>query len=313
MFCRLSRNSRVERILLVSLTNIGDVIMTFPVFDVLRERFPQAEISLVVGPKARGLLEDNPHVQKLYVYDKRAGLKERWHWLQTLRKENFDLLVDLRNSMLPFLVKAGAVTPPVFFRQVKGHMKDLHMGRLDLVLDEVSAARSRLAFYISSAKDKHAQDLLGGVDEYVVLAPGAADDRKRWPADRFAALLDYLTEQYKVPVVLVGDGRDAMIAESMLSAPHSHVVNITGQTDLPSLGAVLRGARLAITNDSGIMHMASYMNTPVIALFGPTDPDLYGPWSSNRYVLRQGVSMSGISVEDVCSAVDDWFHGHALV
>ncbi len=124
MFSRLSKRSKVEKILLVSLSNIGDVILTFPVFDVLRERFPDAEISVVVGPKAKGLLEDNPHIYRLYVYDKRAGVAEQWRWLKSVRSQSFDVVVDLRNSMMPFLVKGRVVTPPVLGRQMRCHMKD---------------------------------------------------------------------------------------------------------------------------------------------------------------------------------------------
>ncbi|MBF0122321.1 MAG: glycosyltransferase family 9 protein [Candidatus Omnitrophica bacterium] len=313
MFSRLSSKSKVEKILLVSLTNIGDVILTFPVFDVLRERFPEAEISVVVGPKARSLLEDNPHVYRLYVYDKRASVKEQWRWLRSVRSQDFDLVVDLRNSMMPFLVKGRVLTRPVLGCKPKCHMKDKHMGRLDLVLKDVTPSRSRLALYVSSSDEKYAHGLLKGRKDYVVLAPGAADDRKRWSEERFAEIGKYLMRNYKAGIVIVGDKNDAKIAERLLKNGSQGIVNIAGQTNLPQLGAVLKGAKLAITNDSGIMHMASYLNIPVIALFGPTDPECYGPWSGNRYVLRQGPSMEKIQVADVCSAIDDWFHGHAAI
>lgn len=313
MFSKLSAGSGVEKILLVSLSNIGDVILTFPVFDVLRERFPSAEISVVIGPKAKGLLADNPHVSRLYIYDKRATLSEKWRWLQSVRSQSFDMVVDLRNSMMPFLVKGRIVTRPEFGCSARCHMKAKHMHRLSLVLDDVASSENRLALYISSQDEKRARDLLKGHADYIVLAPGAADQRKRWPEDRFGEVLSYLTGQYKARVVIVGDKTDAKIAQGLLRNAPDGAINIAGETTLPQLGAVLKGARMALTNDSGIMHMASYLNTPVVALFGPTSPDLYGPWSSNRYVLQSGGVMEGIEVADVCSAIDDWFHGHALI
>lgn len=311
MFSRLSKSSRVKRVLLVSLSNIGDVILTFPVFDVLRERFPDADISVVVGPKAHGLLQNNPHIYRLFIYNKRALWAEKWHWLQDLRAQEFDLVVDLRNSFLPFLVKGSVTTWPVWGKRFSGHMKDKHLSRLKSVLENVEPPQNKCAFYISSADEKHARESLQIDGDYVVVAPGAADHRKCWPEDRFARVISYLKECHKTRVVIVGDKKDAEIAQRALSGLGSGVVNVAGGTTLPQLGAILKGARLAVTNDSGIMHMASYLHVPVIALFGPTDPDLYGPWSGNQYVLRQGESMEGIQVEDVCSAIDDWFHGHA--
>lgn len=111
------------KILFITLSNIGDVILTFPVFDALHERFPDARISVVLGPKAKALFEGNPFVDQLVVFDKRSTLKEKWRWLRELRRERFDLVVDLRNSMMPYLVRRSGVSRPSAPFKKPGHKK----------------------------------------------------------------------------------------------------------------------------------------------------------------------------------------------
>ena len=80
-------------------------------------------------------------------------------------------------------------------------------------------------------------------------------------------------------------------------------INLCGRTSLLQLAAVLAGADLALVNDSGIMHLASYLDRPVVALFGPTDPFYYGPWGSSCVVLRKGLSMAEIKTADVIAVL----------
>jgi heptosyltransferase III len=294
----------VRNILLVSLSNIGDVILTFPVFDTLCDRFPDAKISLVIGPKARGLFEDNPRVGRLFILEKRSSVKDKVRWLRDLRREKFDLVVDLRNSMLPFLVRSKRATRPALSRVKDMHMKDKHFRRLRLVVKDAYPAEERFAFYANEHDRHRTRLILSGAKNYVVVAPGAADHRKRWGLSRFAALIRHLAVDCKVRVVVVGDRKDAREAERMFRKLPGGVMNLCGLTTLKELGVILQGARLAILNDSGIMHLASYLNVPVVALFGPTDPALYGPWSRKSVVIRRGKDMDSIPVSEVVEIVD---------
>ena len=300
------------KILLISLSNIGDVILTFPVFDALRERFPHAKIAVVVGPKARPLMEGNPCMDRLFVFEKRSTLKEKWDWLKILRRERFDLVVDLRNSMIPFFVRGRKATRPAFPLRKVGHMKDEHFSRLKLIVKDVLPAKGRYALYDDKEDRLGAQAHLLGIKDYIVVAPGAADDRKRWPLDRFAKMITYLVKMCHAQVVVVGDQKDGRAAQLMFRKLPNGVINVCGSTTLRELAAILKGAKLALLNDSGIMHMASYCNIPVIALFGPTDPLRYGPWSDRSLAIRRGKSMDTILVEDVCSALDTFLSHEEL-
>jgi ADP-heptose:LPS heptosyltransferase len=302
MFSKLSRSSKIKRILVVSLSNIGDVVLTLPVVDVLRAAFPAAEFHLIIGPKARTMFEGNPFITRVIIYNKKMSWREKLSWFWSLRSLRFDLVVDLRNSMLPFLLNAGTVTPPAV-ASFHGHMKAKHLARLALVFDRGDVVADRVAITLSPQQMACVDTLVHGWRDYALVAPGAADTRKRWTEEGFLQVVRHLHLQGK-KVVLVGDQNDKVIGSRIAAAFSEGVLDLCGQTTLVELSGVIARAAFAVTNDSGIMHMASYFDRPVVALFGRTDPFFYGPWSSRCVVLRKGVTMQDIAPQDVIIEVD---------
>jgi heptosyltransferase III len=302
MFFRLSRSSKVERILLISLSNIGDVVLTFPVLDSLRAAFPQASLHVVVGPKAAGLLEGNPNIERVIPFNKKMPLVEMWQWVSKLRRERYDIVIDLRNSVIPFFLGAKVMTPPSFSKPFT-HMKQKHLKRLRDVFPEIEGSPDRYAVYFSSGSQEAVHGLVGGRQGYVLLAPGAADPRKRWNEDGFRAVIHYLRKQDRA-IVLVGDPQDALVSRRFMEEFPEGVIDLCGKTSLLELAGVVARGSFAITNDSGIMHLASYFDKPVLALFGPTDPFFYGPWGAKAVALRRGISVDDIKPSDVIVALD---------
>jgi heptosyltransferase III len=298
------------KILFITLSNIGDVILTFPVFDALHERFPRSKISVVVGPKAKSLFEDNPLIDRLIIFEKRSTLKEKWRWIRELRREKFDLVVDLRNSMMPYLVGGRKATRPAGFLKKIRHKKDEHFRRLKQVVKDAHSSSKRYVLSEAVLALKESLPQLKDINDYVVVSPGAADPRKRWPHGHLAKVITYLVKTCHEKVVMVGDKADDRVADMMFQRLPDGVINLCGQTSLVELAVVLRKAKLALLNDSGIMHLASYMNIPIVALFGPTDPRHYGPWSGRSITIHRGMKMDMIPVEDVTSAVGT-FLSHA--
>lgn len=277
---------KVRSVLFISLSNIGDVVLTFPVFDALCENYPQAIFSVVISPKAKSFFDEHPRVKKVHILEKQAGVKAKVKWLSDLRREKFDLVVDLRNSFLPFMVRSRHRTRPVFAGEQKGHMRDRHLRRLSTVLKGIPLARDRHALYRSGTQETSALAKLKGFRKFVMLAPGAADARKQWPVEGFSQVIRFLLSELKVPVVIVGDRKDAKIVSQHIDVENDNILNLCGQTTLKELAVCIAQARLALVNDSGIMHLASYLDIPTIALFGPTDPQLYGPWGRKSTWLR---------------------------
>ncbi len=304
MLSRFFKPLKVRTILFISLSNIGDVILTFPVFDALCEAYPDALFAVVVSPKAKFFFEGNPRVKKVYILEKQAGIRAKVRWLADLRREKFDLVVDMRNSMLPFMVRSRRRTYPVFSGERTGHMRDRHLRRLRTVLKDIPLARDRHVLHSVKGEEESALALLKGIRGFVLVAPGAADARKQWTPDGFAQVVRYLINEVNVPVVIAGDRKDAKSAELVLKDISSGVLDLCGKTSLKELAYVVSKARLAVVNDSGVMHLASYLDIPTVALFGPTDPDLYGPWGKNsRWLRSPSGRMADLSPRMVVDAV----------
>ncbi len=323
MSLKLSKKSTIKKILLISLTNIGDVILTFPVMDVLKEDFPSAKLSVIIGPKAESLLRGNPSFDKVYVFNKHQSLYKSFWWMLELRQEQFDLVIDLRNTVIPFFISPSYRTSLCSHKMnFDGHRTQKHLHRLKSVYDfDVDNNYERYFIFISEKDEKYVDDLieaekLDGV-RYVVVAPGAADSSKRWGEEKFASVCDHLSTNYGIKIIFIGSDEDYQIAQGVAGLMQSKSLNVCGRTSLVQLAALMRHCFFALVNDSAPMHLASYLNIPVFALFGPTDPLHYGPWSQQSSFLRKNHScpacrgskggarhscMDTISSDEVCSA-----------
>ncbi len=286
----LSARSEIHKILVVSLSNIGDVVLTLPVVDILRNDFPEAQLSLVVGPKAQTLFQGNPHIHQLHIFDKKQPFWITLSWVLQLRAQSFDLVVDLRNTAIPFLISPRYRTPCLVNQNTPTHMRQKHLQHLRTAYPYTLESNKRYAVTVSSGDTTSVQKTLtqafGDCPQYIVVAPGAADQAKRWPIDCFIEVCYWLVKHDDWKVVCVGDKNDRGAAERLKQVLMGNVVNLCGQTSLLELAAVLQGAFLAIVNDSAPMHLASYLDVPVLALFGPSDPQRYGPWGANGHYLR---------------------------
>jgi heptosyltransferase-2 len=321
MCAKLLKKSGPKRILVVSQTNIGDVVLTCPVIDILRRDFPQAKIDVVTGPKAVSLFADNPEI-RVKVFDKQAPLRQKWAWVLDLCQEHYDCVVDLRRTALVFFLRPRYATPLIFFKTIQGHKKDIHLNRLSQVYDFDTTSPRQYAVLTTKEDEqffeKTVVPALQGRN-FVVIAPGAADSAKRWHSQGFAAVADYLSATKKV--VFVGDAKDAGIVEDIQGRMKSSSVSLAGKINLRQLAFVLKKCSWAMTHDSGVMHLACYFNVPVLALWGPTDINRYAPWSSKSAVVRRNEKcprcrdpkskgshhcMSFITVEDVLNVIKQY-------
>jgi heptosyltransferase-1/heptosyltransferase-2 len=285
MFFKLSKNSSVKKILVVSLTNIGDILAICPAMDILLNDFPGVKLSIVVGPKGRSLFEENPNIDRVYIYDKHAGIKEKLDWFSILRKERFDVVVDFRNSFLPFLLDTATRTPPELFMPKGIHLIDKHLLRLKSIYNFLNRAESRKAIVILPKDRLHVDALVGGHltrgEKFVLVAPVAADSAKTWHPQGFAKICDGLIAKYGIKVIMVGGREDETVMNDIQSQMKYPILTLAGRTNLVQVAELVNRSLFSVVHDSGIMHLASYFDRQVLALFGPTDPRLSGPWSAN--------------------------------
>lgn len=289
----------INKILFITLSNIGDCILTLPALDAVRENFPHAEITVISGPRPKEIFENNPNIKKLIIFDKRSSHKDRIKLLRELKREQFDVIIDLRNSffgaLLPARFKTSAFTKlPKDIR----HMKDVHLFKVRSVLKSILNKFNMVSkekIFSASAKDRQYIDNIlehsgvTGKDKVIVLSPGARSHIKRWGQERFAELADALIEEIGAKVVLAGSKEDSAVAKFVSAHCKNAVIDLSGKTSISELAALLERSSLIITNDSANLHLASYLEVPVVAVFGPTDESKYGPWSKKNAVVRKHI------------------------
>ncbi|MGE5197291.1 MAG: lipopolysaccharide heptosyltransferase II [Deltaproteobacteria bacterium] len=290
----------IDKILFITLSNIGDVILTLPVLDVLKENFPGAKITVFTGLRPKQIFDDNDAIDKVVIYNKQAPFKEKIALFFALRKEKFDMVVDLRTSLLgafiPARYKTGLLS--VIPKNIV-HMKDRHLYKIKYLMHKVRKQVNwdapKQALRISAQDEEYAEDLLrrnqitAQDDNIIVVSPGARSYAKRWPSDRFLTFSLLLREEFGAKVILVGDNEDASLTRQMSVKSGRVLADLGGQTNLPQLACVLKKARLVVTNDSGVLHMASYLNVPVLAIFGISSERKYGPWSDSSAVVKKDI------------------------
>ncbi len=317
MCAKLLKKSGPRRILVVSQTNIGDVVLTCPVIDILRRDFPQAKMDVVTGPKTVSLFVDNPYFC-IKVFDKQAPLRQKFAWFSDLYQAHYDCVVDLRRTALAFFLAPRYATPLFSGQSFKGHKKDMHLDRLRQVYDFDVLSEKQYAVLTTKEDEEFFERAVAPAlqgQSFIVIAPGAADSAKRWHSQGFAAVADHLSAIHKI--VFVGDAKDAEIIDDIQGRMKSPSVSLAGKINLRQLAFVLKKCSWAMAHDSGVMHLACYFNVPVVALWGPTDINKYAPWSSKSVIVRRNEKcrrcrypkskgthncMSFIEVEDVINA-----------
>jgi len=268
----------IKQILVITLSNLGDVIMTTPVMTSLKEATPNAKMTVVVGPKAKGLLERSTLIQNLVVYDKKAALSEKIKFLKELRKNKYDLVVDLRNTAIPFLVSCKKRSP-VFRSHKKRNKREAHLEVLEWMKLPITEAKPFDFFHEEDLKhlfNKLEKKSIPEREGWILVAPGAASERKRWSAENFREVVKHLALETQKSVLLVGAPEERKITEEVVHNMPLNVKEVCGETSLRESAALISKASLVICNDSAMMHLAFELGRPTVGIFGPTDHMKYG-------------------------------------
>lgn len=295
-----------SKILFITLSNVGDVILSLPALDSLIAAYPKAEITVLCGKRASGLFEGNFYIKKCIAYNNK-NFFNRLKLLFELKKDEYELVVDLKNSALPLFLKANHKTYPWFNAPRKTvHMKDRHLHKVSkfiryLNLPKDSDIFLRKSLYISN-EDRKIRDsfladaMISSGDKFVIIASGGRSHIKRWPPEKFSGLCNRLTEELKIKIAIVGDKDDLETCGAVKGNIKYPVLDLCGRTSLKALASFIERADLIISNDSAVMHLASYLDRPIVAIFGPTDDKKYGPWSKHFEIARTSLPCSPCKV-----------------
>lgn len=309
-----------RRVLVLRLGNLGDIIVALPAFHALRALYPEAHLSLLTSPTRRGapgarevLAHDDTFHEMLVYYEDESGkpafLRRLRAWV---REQAPDLVVALPDDMarLRNLGKHLALLSTCGVRRVVGmrivpHAESLggQTPRLLRVLAPLGRVAEEPFPWIRVPDEAHAY--AGGLvathggSPLIGMQCGAKRSTNRWPADRFAALGRQLVSERGATIVLTGSPGERELTASVAAAIGPGVIDCAGKTDIPQLAALAACCRCFVTNDTGTMHVAAAMGTPVIALM--SGRDFEGRWSphgSAHTLLRKPIECSPCLAEE---------------
>ncbi|HJT22201.1 MAG TPA: lipopolysaccharide heptosyltransferase II [Nitrospira sp.] len=301
-----------RRILFIKPSSLGDIVHAMPTLSLLRRTYPSARFTWLVKQQWSGLVERIEGVDT--VCSLASGLGGWLSSLPALRSQQFDVAVDLqglfRSAAMGWLSGArerigfanGREGSPWFYtKPVPVPPGELHaVDRYLLVASAMGAIpvdRPEFTFRIPPSDHDEVDRLLErhGVKSqsgWVAINVSARWATKRWPTASFAAVADRLQTQGFGPVVFIGSSGERADIAAVLASMRTGAVNLAGTTPVGFLPALLGQARVLLTNDSGPMHIAAAVGTPVVALFGPTSALRTGPYGSQHVVLTHKIPCS---------------------
>jgi lipopolysaccharide heptosyltransferase II len=307
-------------IIAVTRDHIGDLVCTTPALRSLRHLYPDAHLAVYVGVRAASVLENNPHVDEIILRPYRHSLWDKMRFVRLLRRRRFDLgvvLTDSPDAILHLWLggvrhRAAFVRREQFSRLLtartayephRHEMIDNFRNVVALLGGDVSDPQPEL---FPDAEDRAAVDRLfareriGPGETLIALNPGASLPTRRWPAESFAALGDLLSARPGVRVLLLGGPDDRSLADDIRRRMARPPTVCTGRVTVVQLAELLRRCHVVVTGDTGPMHVACAVRTPVVAIFGVTVPHACGPgYVPGNCVLRK-VSGCPRCTREVC-------------
>lgn len=297
----------IKRILIINLAFIGDVLLSTPVARALRQKYPDARIDMLVIPLAAPVARGNPYVDDVLEYDKRGkhkNTRELWRLIRQLRTRRYDLAVAtnfaLRGALLAwasgiryragydaqhagfFLTHTASPLRPVLRHEAENHLDVLEP--LGIHTDDTSLA---LRIYPQDEASLHNKVNRDKTKPLVLICPVGSYRQKSWTTDGFAEFIRAIAPS--ADCYLIGSTAEAAQLAEINAASGNLAGMLPGTLTLGELAAFLAEAKLLVTVDTGPMHIANAVGTPVVALFGPTDPAKWGPRGPKDIILEKQV------------------------
>ncbi|MGQ0811851.1 MAG: putative lipopolysaccharide heptosyltransferase III [Nitrospiraceae bacterium] len=331
-----------RNILVIKLRYIGDVLLATPLFHAIKEAGATTKVTVAVNAGTAAILKGNPDVDEVFVVEK-GTLAAQARFVSAMRRRKFDCAIDLtdgdRSALLGWL--SGAPVRIGFNEEnrwrgllyssvAKAGPQEAHRIDRDLAVLRplgISPKAGPLVLHVSPEDENSGVRILKEVgisdrvsSPLVMLHPGARYWFKAWPAERFASLADRLATTHGCRILVGGATGDREMARAIQQSAQSAPILMAGRLTWGQFAAVLKRCTLFVGNDNGAMHMASALGTPLVALFGPSNPAEWGPRGGPAVTIYKGVDcrpcfhptcdrgerncMKLISVEEVFAAAE---------
>jgi len=267
------------KILIIRFSSIGDIVLTTPVIRNLKQQGEDIEIHYLTKKKYAAILENNPYIDKLHLLDNSISKT-----IDELRKEYFHYIIDLHKNLRTKRVKLGLRTISFDFDKINlakwlivnlkinklpsMHIVDRYMDTIKFFIDKND--NKGLDYFIP---EKDEVDILDFPDifnkQYIAFAIGAQHFTKRLPKEKIISICKKIQQ----PIVLLGDKNDAIIGEEIKKSVGNNIYNACGKYNLNQSASIVKQAKLLISHDTGLMHIASALKKKIISIWGNTIPE----------------------------------------
>lgn len=294
-----------NRVLLITLSNIGDAVMTTPVLQSLHNHYPDAIIDIVGDQRSSEIFLNCPYRGELFNKDKRKLLRGGPELIWNLRKRKYDLVVDLRTDGLVYLLRTKKRLDKRQRKPYGVHAVEQHMGIIRSI--HGNEIIPDCCIWPGEKNERYAKEKLGEYSQKNILGlgPGANWPGKIWPEKKYLALIDAVKNDFNV-VVLLGDKRDRHLTDIISENASLPVINLCGETGLLQAAAIQKQMRVFIGNDSGLGHLASAVNIPTLTIFGEGQPERYHPWGHKAsWLVGANRNINDVAVADVVACLKD--------
>jgi len=307
------------RLLVLAIRALGDVVLTTPVYRILKAAYPIATVDVVVERPYGDLLRGNPNLDAIYEVDRGRDLPRTANWsaqarlIGALRQKHYDTVVDLfsgpRSALMARLTGAGRrigedtrsrgrgwlYTHPIPVQREEEHLVAQKLRLIRPLVGDVKEAP--LELFVGSEGRAEAETLFQargvrpGVPR-ICLFPGSGWINTRWPSERFAALGDLMADRYDADVIILGGEKDLAVCEAVADGMRHTPHRFSDLRSLQLMAALISRMDLFVSNNTGPMHMAVALKVPTVAICGPTNLRKYSPWGNRFQVVSRRLPCS---------------------
>ena len=288
-------------ILVVLDFSVGDIVMNHTLLFLLKQYEPNLEIDVIALPMAQGLIKRMPEVRKNFSLDVRSTRLLSREWRDTcsdLREEDYEQAILIpRSTSVAWLTLFSKIRIRTSFKQVRpglindqrGERPDNFYQKITSLIPQEMPIPDHLPYPLLQTNEKEISETIGRFEmdisnkPLIVLAPGASRwSTKKWPIEHFVRLSGMLAEKYHVCVM--GEDREFDLGQAISAEHPQEITNLCGKSSISEAVDVIAASECVIANDSGLMHVAAAVRTPIIGIYGPTSPEAYPPLSDSKAI-----------------------------
>lgn len=314
-----------NKILIIKPSGIGDIVHSLPVAIGIKHIYPNCEIHWLVFDKFEEILHNHPYIDRVISWKYNGGLKEYFILIKDLKKENYDLIIDLqvllRSSFLGYMIRCKKVFSTSFVREfsypfvkpVAKFDKNLHAVERNYQVVEYLSKKEKKQiptplellpwFKINEEQDAKAKEILNFNSDrkYVLISLGSRGTHKIWPTKNFLALINLLYRYFSnIIFIFVGSYNEQKLFKLIENDLIVEYKNLIGKITLKDLPSIVNLCSFTISNDNGIAHISAALDKPTLILFGPSNPNWFYPYNKKSGYIYKNLPCSPCGIKTFC-------------